>query len=467
MPTSHLIHRTWPPRTPTAVGAEGCVVRTADGREYLDATSGALAVTVGYGIPGIMAAVQEQAGTLPFAHSARFVSGIAESAAEELTAELPGEGPQALRRVMFTTGGSESIELAAALAYRAQVARGRPDRQIILSRHLSYHGCTFATLGLGGRVALRSLAPLGSVAIPHLPPAYPYRPEWHRRFPGEVNGIPGVDSVLPEPLSEEQLERARRHPAEALEVTLEAMGPDRVCAFLGEPIVGASAGAIVPPDDYWPRVREICDRHEVAWIADEVMTGMGRTGAWMACEHWGVVPDVVALGKGLTAGYAPGGAVVAREEVWQAAASVKPGFPLGFTFAQHPLTAAAARAVVRHVREHDLLAVTRRLEERLRAALVASLGEHPRCGEIRGRGAMIGVEIVADRDSREPYPRDADATGRALGAAAEAGVLFYPSRGGYDGVRGDAFLVAPPLVAGEDDVARIGSAARAGLDALS
>lgn len=463
---SFLIPRNWPPRSQPVVSAHGCRLRTRDGRELFDATSGALATSLGYGPEPVVRAVGEQLRRLPFAHSGKWTSDVAETAAERLAAVLPGDGDDALRRVMFVPGGSDAVELAIELAYRIQTGRGEPERSVVLARHLSYHGCTRATLEIGARQTLRGLAGLGAGTFPHVPPPYPYRPEWRRRFPCDVAGVAGIEAAAGRSLRADEVERGRADAVAALEVAIEAIGPERICAFVAEPIVGASAGAVVPPSDYWPRVRELCDRHGVLLVADEVMAGMGRTGRWLACEHWNVLPDVVALAKGLTSGVVPGGAVVTRERWWRQVAESSPGFPLGFTFAQHPLTAAAAAATIATIEADDRNAWSLSLGTRLREELGAALGEHPHCGEIRGRGLMIGVEIVADRATREPFGREHDATGRALRAAEEAGVLFYPARGGADGVRGDAFLVAPPLVTSEADLDPVVVAACRALDAV-
>lgn len=463
---SHLIHRGWPPQHPTAVDAEGCVLRLDDGTELIDAASGALAVTVGYRVPEIAEAIAEKARRLPFVHSGFFTNRSAEEYGDALTALLPGEGDEHLANVLMVNSGTDALELAVETAYRVQVARGFPQRRIVLSRFLSYHGTSLGTLALGARVAMRQLVAPLLRDFPHLPPPYPYRPEWLRRFPASEHGVAGLDSMLAEPLSEEQLRRGRGDAAAALEVAIEALGADNVCAFVAEPIMGASGGAIVPPDDYWPRVREICDRHGVLWVCDEVMTGMGRAGRWLASAEWNVVPDIVALGKGMGAGTVPLAGVVIQERHWQALASVAPGLPFGHTFSQHPLASAAGLAVLRYLQERQLLQRAGEVEQMLRQRLAAAVGEHPRFGQLRGRGAMLGIEIVADRESRATYPREIDATGKLMAATRKAGVLLYPARGGHDGVAGDAILVAPPLVVSETQCDRIAEAVAAGFAAL-
>lgn len=464
--TSHLLPRGWPPARIEAVDAEGCVLRLADGSELLDAASGALAVTVGYRVPEIGAAIAAAAARLPFVHSGFFTNPGAEEYAGELTALLPGEGDRHLASLLMVGSGTDAVELAVEMAYRVQMARGQERRRIVLSRFLSYHGTSLGTLALGSRVAMRKLvAPLLS-DFPHLPPPYPYRPEWLARFPHGVRDVAGLDSVLQRPLTNDERDRGQADAAAALEVAIEALGAENVCAFVAEPIIGASAGAVVPPDDYWPRVRDICDRHGVLWIADEVMAGMGRTGRWLACQEWNALPDIVALGKGMGAGTVPLAGIVLQARHANSLSSAPPGLPFGHTFSQHPLAAAAGLAVLRHLQERGLLGRASLVESMLRERLLAVIGEHPRFGELRGRGAMLGIEIVADRAARAPYPREIDATGKVLAAARQAGVLLYPSRGGHDGVLGDAFLVAPPLIASESDCDRIAAAVETGFAAL-
>lgn len=463
---SHLIHRGWPPQHPTAVDGEGCVLRLEDGTELIDAASGALAVTVGYRVPEIAAAIADVAARLPFVHSAFFTNRSAEEYGDALTSLLPGTGDQHLGNVLMVNSGTDALELGVEAAYRVQVARGQPQRRIVLSRFLSYHGTSLGMLALGARVAMRQLVEPLLADFPHLPPPYPYRPEWLATFPGPVRGVAGLQSQLQRDLTAEELTRGQADAAAALEVAIEALGAENVCAFVAEPIMGASGGAIVPPPEYWPRVRDLCDRHGVLWVADEVMTGMGRTGRWMACEEWNVVPDIVTLGKGMGAGTVPLAGVVIQERHWRALASAPPGLPFGHTFSQHPLASAAGLAVLRYLQERDLLARAPTVETMLRERLTAAIGEHPRFGQLRGRGAMLGIEIVADRASRAPYAREVDATGAMLRATRQAGVLLYPARGGQDGVLGDAFLVAPPLVVSESECDRIAEAVAAGFAAL-
>ena len=440
---SHVAYRGWPPTQPLAVRCEGRTIWTADGRSFLDGASGALAVTVGHGVPEIQRAIARQAETLPFVYGGQHTTEIVEQYAAEVTALLPGEGASALSRLLLVTGGTEATEQALSLAHQIQTERGQPQRRIVLGRHLSYHGSSLAVLGIGGRYWLRQGVAAMLQASPHLPPPFPYRPEWSSRFPDAVASIPGVADLARRPLSSDEQDRGRSDPAEALAVAIEVLEPENVCAFIAEPIIGASAGAVVPDDAYWPRIRSICDRHGVLLITDEVMTGMGRTGRWLATQHWGVVPDLVVLGKGMGSGYVPLAGVALREEHWQTITGKPPGITLGYTFGQHPMAAAAGSAVLEFLRRQDLLARAQRIGEHLFEELQSALHDQPFFGDLRGRGLMLGIELVVDREGRQPFPIEWDATGRFLAAARERGLLLYPARGCADGMAGDAFLVGP------------------------
>jgi len=463
---SSLLGRGWPPRHPKVVRAQGRTLWTEGGEELLDGASGALAATLGYGVPEVAEAVGRQARDLAFAHSLYFTTTEAEAYGQELVEAIQGASNHPPARVLLVPGGAEANEMALILARRIQDRRGEPRRNLFLSRHLSYHGSTLATISLGGRWTLRKpIEPLLS-PVAHLPPPYPYRPEWRERFPHPVAGVHGLADVLGEALTEDALARGRSHPAEAVAVALEAL-EGRVCAFVAEPIIGASGGAIVPPDDYWPRVQRSCQEHGALLIADEVMSGMGRTGDWLASQHWGLEPDIITLGKGLAGGYVPLGAVAIRKEHWELLSGEAPGFPYGFTFAQHPVAAAAGRAVLALLRARELPSLATALGGRMRRRMEDALRGHPHVGEIRGRGLLTGVELVQDTGTRAPFPVGWNATGRLLTSAREAGLLLYPARGGADGVSGDAFLLAPALTTTDEEAERMVTAALEAVDAVT
>ncbi len=402
-------------RFPTAVRAEGVHVWDQEGRRYIDAAGGALVVNVGHGVREVADAVAEQVRRVAYVHGSELTSEPMEALADALAVRAPM--PDA--RLYLVAGGSEANETAIKLARQHHVARGAPGRVKVISRWPSYHGCTVGTLAVSGRPTLRrDFEPL-LPAMPHVPAPYPYR-----------CALAGCGAAC-------SLECAR-----ALARVIEAEGPETVSAFIAEPVVGASAGAVVPPADYYRIVRETCDRYGVLFIADEVMTGLGRTGRWWGVEHWDVVPDILTTGKGLTSGYVPGGAVLARGDLVDAVQEAG-GFHHGFTYSHHPVVAATGLAVLRYLERHDLVTraaeTGRHLLQRLRG-----LGDLPAVGDVRGLGLMAAVEIVADRAARTPYPASARMAQRIQGEALARGVIVYASGGQVDGA-GDLLMVGPPL----------------------
>lgn len=354
-------------------------------------------------------------------HATTFTTDVLETYASELTALVPVDDG----RVYPVSGGSEAIETACKLARAFHLANGESGRHVVLARHGSYHGNTRGALDVSGRDPLRApyLPWLGLTE--RVPAAYPYRV----------------------PLS--GAEHAAR-----LDEQIASIGREQVAAFVAEPVGGATTGASVPPDDYWPLMAEVCRRHGVLLIADEVMTGFGRTGAWFACDHWGIRPDILVAGKGASGGYWPLGLTIASGRVHDAVQAAG-GFVHGFTWSHHPAGAAVGRAVLQRLVDDDLVARSRdaggRLLEELRLALAAV----EIVGDVRGCGLLIGVELVADRATKAPFPRADRVAERVTATAKERGLLLYPSTGCADGTDGDLFLVGPPLVATDDDLARI------------
>jgi adenosylmethionine-8-amino-7-oxononanoate aminotransferase len=407
---------------PEIVRGEGVYLWDREGRRYLDGSSGAIVVTVGHGVPEIAEAIREQAARLAYIHGTEFTS----TPMEELAALLAPRAPVDDARLFLVSGGSEATETAIKLARQYQVAKGRSGRYKVIFRWPSYHGSTLGALSISGRPTLReTFTPLLS-EMPHIPAPYAYR-----------CALPGCGPAC-------SLECAR-----ALETTLKAEGPDTVAAFIAEPVIGASAGAVVPPPDYFPIVREICDRYGVLFIADEVMTGIGRTGKWFGIEHWGVRADVVTTGKGLTSGYLPGGAVLVKGEIVETL-KAGGGFHHGFTYSHHPVVAAVGLAVSRYVERHGLVERARvqgaYLQERLQRLL-----DLPAVGDVRGLGLMAAVELVQDRRSKTPYPPGARLAQAVQAEALRRGVNVYASGGQVDGA-GDLVMVGPPLVVERDQI---------------
>jgi adenosylmethionine-8-amino-7-oxononanoate aminotransferase len=432
---SHVFHRgSGLPRVARAAGAE---VWDADGRRYLDGAGGAIVVGVGHGERSVVAAIAEQARRVAYAHATMFTSAALEAYADELAAIVPVDGA----RVYPVSGGAEAVETALKMARAYHLARGQ-DRHVVIARRGSYHGNTRGALDASGREPLRRpyLPWLGQAR--HTLAAYEYRCPFPATHPAGCG---------------------RRY-AEALEAAIVAAGPERVAAFIAEPVAGAALGAAVPPDDYWPLVAEVCRRHGVLLVADEVMTGFGRTGRWFACDHWRVRPDLLVLAKGASSGYWPLGLAVASGEVHDTI--MAGGFTHGMTFSHHVVGAAAGRAVLRLLRERRLVEAAEAQGKRLRAGLEARLGGHPAVGEVRGLGLLVAVELVADRATRAPFPRAERVTERVVAAARERGLLLYPSTGCADGHDGDLLLLGPPLVVTDAQVDELAELTAAAVETL-
>jgi adenosylmethionine-8-amino-7-oxononanoate aminotransferase len=408
---------------PRVAMARGCQVWDTDGRRYLDAAGGAVVVGIGHGDPSVVAAISTQAAEVAYAHGTMFTSDALEAYAGELARIVPVDDA----RVYPVSGGSEAIETALKMARAYHLARGE-DRHLVLARQGSYHGNTRGALDAGGREPLRRpYLPWLGQAVHTLAP-YEYRCPFTATHPRGC----GV-----------------RY-AEALERAILEAGARTVACFVAEPVAGAALGAAVPPGDYWPAVAEVCRRHGVLLVADEVMTGFGRTGRWFGCDHWGVRPDILVAAKGAASGYWPLGLAVASGPVHDTIA--RNGFTHGFTFSHHVVGAAAGRAVLRVLRERNLVAAAETQGKRLRDGLRERLGGHRAVGDVRGLGLMLAVELVADRATKAPLPRRERVTERVVAAARERGLLVYWSTGCADGRDGDLIMLGPPLVIGDAEV---------------
>jgi adenosylmethionine-8-amino-7-oxononanoate aminotransferase len=408
---------------PQAVRGEGCFLYTAEGRRYLDASGGAAVVTIGHGVEEIGRAMAEQSARLAYVHSSQFHTAVVEKLAKRLLALAPGgmrrDGNKG--RVYFTTGGSEATETALKLARQYWLERGEKKRWRVLSRWQSYHGSTLGALGVSGNVRRREpFAPMLS-DWGHIPACYCYRCPMNLEYP-ECN----VDC------------------ADELDRMLDRDGADDVAAFIFEPVVGATLGAVAPPEGYVQRLAEICKRRGILLIADEVMTGMGRTGRPFAVEHWGVVPDMILVGKGIASGYAPLGAVIVAGHVAETISRGSGAFLHGFTYDSHPVAAAAGNAVLDYIEREKLFERVEPMGRELRSAL-EPLKRFSVVGDVRGMGLLAGIEFVRDQKSREPFPPDARIAMRIQEDALEAGVMTYPIQGCADSQRGDHILIAPPF----------------------
>ena len=436
---THVFHRQTRTDPPVAVRGEGLYLVDADGRRYLDASGGAAVSCLGHGHPAVIAAIREQTEALAYAHTGFFSS----RPAEELGARLVGSAPAGLSRVYFTSGGSEAVEAALKMARQYFVEIGQPQRRRVIARWQSYHGNTLGALSAGGNRARREVfAPL-LLEVSHIAPCFAYR---FRR-------------------DDESETAYGRRVADELEAEILRLGPDTVMAFVAETVVGATAGAVPAVPGYFTRVREICDRHGVLLILDEVMCGMGRTGTRYACEQEAIAPDLLVVAKGLGGGYQPIGAVLVSRTVYDAFAKGSGRFQHGHTYLGHPIACAAALAVQKVIDGENLLARVREMGPRLAAMLTARFADHPHVGDVRGRGLFLAVELVRERASKEPFDPK-----RALHAAVKReamarGLLVYPMGGTIDGERGDHGLLAPPFIVTESDLAIIVDRLAAAIDA--
>ncbi len=428
MSTGRVFRRSAMADPPVAIRAQGSTIWDATGRAYLDAAGGAIVVNVGHGRREIAAAMAEQAGRIAYAHGSAFTNEPLEAYAAAVGRHLPMDDPA----IYPVSGGSEAVETALKLARAYHIARGEPDRWIVFARWGSYHGNTLGALDLSGRKPLRRPYEGWLGRFRHLSAAYPYRAE----DPG-ANALASADDLAAE-----------------LDAAIAAAGPGTVAAFVAEPIVGATLAAAVPPDAYWPKIAEVCYRHGVLLIADEVMTGFGRTGRWFGVDHWGVRPDILVAAKGATSGYWPFGFAAVSGPVHDVVVG-GPGFVHGFTYSHGPVAGAVANEVLRILEAEDLVAASATRGDRLRSMLADALGDHPNVGEIRGRGLLVGLELVADRETRAPFPRAAKVTEAVVGGARERGVLVYSGTGNADGTNGDTILLGPPFIITDDELGRI------------
>jgi adenosylmethionine-8-amino-7-oxononanoate aminotransferase len=417
---SRVFHRSPGQAYPVAVRGEGAYLIDRDGKRYLDASGGAAVSCLGHSDAEVIAAIGRQLAALPFAHTSFFSNEPLEALADVLVARAP----RPLEKAYFVSGGSEAMEAALKIARQYFVERGEPQRRHVIARRQSYHGNTLGALAIGGNAARRrSFEPL-LFAASHVSPCYPYR----ERFADESDA-----------------QYAGRLAAE-LDAEFARLGERRVIAFVAETVAGATLGAVPPVPGYLSRVREICDRHGALLILDEVMCGMGRCGTLWAFEAEGVVPDLVAVAKGLGAGYQPIGAVMVTRQIFDAVRNGSGHLQHGHTYLGHAAACAGALAVQGRLHEGGLLQRVKPLGILLEARLREAFADHPNVGEIRGRGLFWALEIVADRLSKEPFAPGQKLHARLKQEALAEGLLCYPTGGTVDGVRGDHVLLAPPFI---------------------
>ena len=432
----HIFGRSTRGTLPTAVEGDGAYIIDSSGKRYLDGSGGAAVSCLGHSDPDVRAALHAQLDKIAFAHTGFFTTDAAEALADQLI----DKAPRGIERVYLVSGGSEAVEAAIKLARQYFLEIGEPQRHRVIARRQSYHGNTLGALAAGGNQWRRAqFAPL-LAEVSHIAPCYEYRD----RAEGESQAAYG--------------QRA----ADELEAEIQRLGPESVMAFICEPVVGATAGAVPAVPGYLARIREICDRHGVLLIFDEVMCGMGRTGHLFACDEDGVAPDMLTIAKGLGAGYQPIGALLASGRIYDAIAAGSGFFQHGHTYMGHAMAAAAANAVLEAIEARDLLAQVRMRGAELEAALQSAFGQHPHIGDIRGRGLFRGLELVADRDSKAPFDPALKLHARVKSAAMEEGLICYPMGGTIDGARGDHILLAPPFILSSDQIGELtGKLARA------
>ena len=427
---SALFPRNFRREFPVAVGGEGAWIIARDGRRYLDASGQAAVVNVGHGVKQIAQAMAAQAGQIAFAHTTQFHS----EPAERLAARLLSLAPANFRnggRVYFTSGGSEATETAIKLARQFYLESGQTSRYRVISRRQSYHGSTLGAMSVSGNLGRRApYAPL-LAEWGHVAPCFCYHCPFGRTFPD-----------------------CRVACADDLSNFLADGDSATAAAFVFEPVVGSTLGAAAPPEGYVERIAQICRERGILLIADEIMTGIGRTGKSFAINHWRVEPDLILVGKGVASGYAPLGAVLVSARVAEAFRQGSGAFQHGFTYQAHPVSAAAGNAVLDFLEQQKLFDRVPAAAQELRRSL-APLETHPHVGEIRGLGLLLGIEFVKDQATREPFPKEASVAEKIRQAALKRNVLTYPSQGCVDGLRGDHILLAPPFVISTDECSQI------------
>jgi adenosylmethionine-8-amino-7-oxononanoate aminotransferase len=417
---AHIFPRHTKSALPAVGRGQGVYLYDTSGKEYFDGSGGAAVSCLGHGDRDVNNAIKAQLDQVAYAHTSFFTSEPAEHLADKLIAHAP----EGIDRVYLVSGGSEAMEAALKLARQYFVEIGQPQRRHVIARRQSYHGNTLGALATGGNAWRRApFAPL-MVETTHISPCFEYRDKTE----GETSLAYGL------------------RVANELETEIKRLGEDSVFAFVAEPVVGATAGAVPAVAGYFKRIREICDHYGVLLILDEVMCGMGRTGTLFACEQDGVRPDIVAVAKGLGAGYQPIGAMLCSAQIYSAIENGSGFFQHGHTYVGHPTASAAALAVLGKLTEGGLVEKCAVMGAKLQDALQQAFGQHPNIGDIRGRGLFRGIEFVEDRDSKRPFAPEKALAAKLKKESFAAGLICYPMAGTIDGRQGDHILLAPPFI---------------------
>lgn len=404
---------------PEVSHGKGIYLYDVNGKKYLDGSSGAMTAAIGHGVPEMAEAMYEQAKKISYVFRGQFTSEPAEKLAEMLASISPGD----LNWAFFVNSGSEATEIALKIAVQYWQERGRPEKHRILSRWMSYHGVTLGALSMSGNIIRRQRFDALLNDFPGVAPSYCYRCPFNKTYPS-----------------------CNLACADDLETAIQRVGADNIAAFIFEPIVGASGGAVVPPLDYYKRVKEICEKYEILMIADEVVTGLGRTGKLFGMEHYGVQPDIMALGKGLGGGCTPLGAAVVSDNVIETIEKGSKMMMSGHTLSANPQSTAIGLAAIKYVMENHLPENAAYQGEVLRKGLQNLEAKYPLIGSVRGKGLLWGIEFVADKDTKQPFDLSSQVTNRVIHKGYEKGLIVYNAAGGLNGKGGDAILLTPPLI---------------------
>ncbi|MBT2618856.1 MULTISPECIES: aspartate aminotransferase family protein [unclassified Bacillus (in: firmicutes)] len=439
MERNHLIKPTLDHDYPTISHGNGIYLYDTDGKQYIDGSSGAVTASTGHGVLDIVEAMTEQARKVSFAYRSHFTSGAAEALAKKLSELAPGD----LNWSFFVNSGSEATETAMKIAIQHWQEKGFERKNRIISRWTSYHGITMGALSMSGHVPRRKrFVPLLE-DFPSISAPYCYRCPHNNETSG-----------------------CKLKCADELETAIQRVGSENIAAFIAEPIIGASAGAVTPPDGYYQRIKEICETYDILFIADEVMTGIGRTGKMFAMEHWGVTPDIIALGKGMSAGYTPIAATMITDRVMEPILKGSKSIMAGHTYSANPLSAAISLEVLSYIERNDLVRAAEEKGQYLFQKLQGLAKEFDIIGDVRGKGLLLGLEFVSDRVSKKPFDLQIGLTPRLVNKAFAKGLIIYPASGAIEGIAGDAVIISPPLIITNEEIDRLVMILEASLNEL-
>lgn len=425
MNKSHLIKPILDAEYPTIAYGKGVYLYDTDNKDYIDGSSGAVTASIGHGVNEVIEAMDEQAKKVSFVYRSQFTSEAAEALAIKISEITPGD----LNWSFFVNSGSEATETALKIAIQHWQEKGIYSKTKVLSRWMSYHGITIGALSMSGHVARRErFVPLLE-EFPSASAPYCYRCPFNQSFPS-----------------------CKLMCAKELERAIQRIGKDSIAAFIAEPIIGAAAGAVVPPEGYYQEIKEICERNDILFIADEVMVGIGRTGKMLAIEHWGVTPDIVALGKGMSGGYTPIAATIVSDKVIEPILRGSKAIMSGHTFSANPQSAAASLAVLNYIEKHHLVDRAEKIGDYLKKQLLKVAYETSIIGDVRGKGLLLGIEFVENKETKQSFPTNLKVANRIINKAMDNGLLVYPANAGEEGLTGDAVLISPPLIITKEEV---------------